>query len=143
MKSICFVIVAALALNACKTTKPYASSGLSADASASEAAVTDLVGVWDVALYFDPTKPPSSTVLEFTKVEAGIIEGSFYQTSFSIAKATVFEGDVVVSFITEDNSGPYAGAGRLSADGTFKGQTLSVGRDFVMPWTASRRVEEN
>ena len=100
------------------------------------AEMSSLVGVWDVALHFDPTQPPSATVLEISAVEAGDLTGSFYGTEFEVARAVSFEGEIRLSFITSDGSGPYASAGRLLPDGTLSGQTLSTGRRFLMAWTA-------
>lgn len=101
--------------------------------------MSNLVGVWDVALYFDPTQPPSATVLEINAVDTGVLTGSFYGTEFEVARAVNFEGEIRVSFITSDGSGPYASAGRLLPDGTLSGQTLSTGRGFLMAWTAKKR----
>lgn len=103
------------------------------------AQMSSLVGVWDVALHFDPTQPPSATILEINAVDAGVLTGSFYGTEFEVARAVNFEGEIRLSFITSDGSGPYASAGRLLPDGTLSGQTLSTGRGFLMAWTAKKR----
>lgn len=103
------------------------------------AEISSLIGVWDVALHFDSTQPPSATVLEISAVDAGGLSGSFYGTEFEVARAVSFEGKIHLSFITSDGSGPYASAARLSPDGTLSGQTLSTGRSFLMAWTAKKR----
>ena len=102
------------------------------------ATMEDFVGTWDVSLYFDPTQPPSSTVMEIRSVEAGTPAGTFYGTDFSEARATQFEGEVIFSLVTSDGTGPYLTSGRLRG-GTITGQTYSTGRGFLMPWSAVRR----
>jgi len=98
-----------------------------------------LLGSWDVALYYDPEAPPSATVMEITAVEAdGALSGTFYQSEFESGRYVVKDGVVIISVITSDGSGPYATSGRLYPDGRFEGQTLSTGRNFLMPGTASR-----
>jgi len=100
----------------------------------------ELIGNWDVALYFDPNSPPSATELVITSVkDDGSLEGSFYQSSFEIGRFTQKDGALIISVVTSDGSGPYSTSGRLYADGRFEGQTLSTGRGFLMPWTATRR----
>lgn len=100
--------------------------------------MADLVGVWEVALHFDLSQPPSATVLDIRAVDAGALTGSFYRTDFEIARAVIFEGEVHISFVTSDGSGPYASAARLLPDGSLQGQTLSTGREFLMAWTARK-----
>ncbi|MEM6856456.1 MAG: hypothetical protein AAF559_01170 [Pseudomonadota bacterium] len=112
------------------------------DSASAEPSITpaDLVGVWDVALYFSPSAPPSSTVMEIKTVNAdGTIEGSFYSTEFEKARYTQRNGEIAFAMITQDGSGLYATSGRLQLDGSVKGQTFATGRDFVMIWTAQRR----
>lgn len=101
--------------------------------------MSSLVGVWDVALHFDPKQPPSATVLEISAVEAGALKGSFYGTDFEVARTVSFQGEIRMSFMTSDGSGPYASAARLLPDGSLSGQTLSTGRSFLMAWTAKKR----
>ncbi|MEO0871068.1 MAG: hypothetical protein AAFY19_03780 [Pseudomonadota bacterium] len=128
---------------AAHTQAPVQSSEAPATDSASvepNIAPADLVGVWDVALYFSPSAPPSSTVMEIKAVNAdGTIEGSFYSTEFEKARYTQRNGEIAFAMITRDGSGLYATSGRLQPDGSVKGQTFATGRDFVMIWTAERR----
>ena len=100
----------------------------------------DLIGTWDVALYFSVDSPPSATVMEIGSAGAdGTLTGSFYASAFEVGRYTVREGAVVISVITSDGSGPYATSGRLVAPGQVEGQTLSTGRGFLMAWTATKR----
>ena len=102
-------------------------------------AYEDLVGTWRVALYFSPNDPPSETVMEITDVtEAGTLLGSFYQSAFESARATRRDGAIIIAATTSDGSGPYTTSGRLVAPDRIEGQTLSVGRDFLMAWTATK-----
>ncbi len=98
-----------------------------------------LIGSWDVALYFSADAPPSATVMEITAVNAdGTLEGSFYQSAFETGRFRRDGESWIISVITSDTSGIYATSGRLGPDGMIEGQTLSVGRGFLMAWTAER-----
>ncbi|MEP3889837.1 MAG: hypothetical protein ABJN69_05170 [Hellea sp.] len=118
---------------------PKASKTLPAMPASAPVDIDSLIGVWDVALHFDATKPPSATVLEIKAVEAGALTGSFYGTEFEIARTINFEGELRISFVTSDGSGPYASAARLLPDGSLSGQTLSTGRSFLMAWSAQKQ----
>lgn len=106
----------------------------------SEITSDDLIGSWDVSLYFSATQPPSKTEMVITETANGALIGSFYGTEFETARVTVFEGDILFTAVTRDGSGPYLTSGRLE-EGEIMGQTLSIGRDFLMPWTATRVAE--
>ena len=101
----------------------------------------ELVGSWDVALHYAEGAEPGATVMVVEAAQDGVLTGSFYGSAFGEARARVFQGEVIFTAVTEDGSGPYLHAGRLASDGTMTGQTLSVGRDFLMGWTARRRAE--
>jgi hypothetical protein len=101
------------------------------------ASVADLIGTWDVSLYFSPDQPPSSTTMVITGVEDGVLTGTFYGSPFTTGRATVFDDEVIFTVATEDGSGPYLTSGELE-DEEIEGQTLSVGRDFLMAWEAER-----
>lgn len=99
----------------------------------------DLVGTWEVALYFSPDSPPSSTVMKIDAINPdGTLSGSFYQSPFETGRYTEREGVVVISVMTSDGSGPYATSGRLVTPDRIEGQTLSTGRGFLMTWTATK-----
>ena len=101
---------------------------------------SELVGTWDVALYFSADAPPSATVMEITEAsEAGALTGSFYNSNFETGRYRSQGDEIIISVITSDGSGPYATSGRLTAPGFIEGQTLSTGRDFLMAWTAEKR----
>lgn len=115
----------------------------SARAGETEALKADLLlGTWDVSLFYSAEAPPSSTVMVFSKITDEGVTGSFYGTSFSTAQVTVRKGAVVFGAVTADGTGPYYHAGRLTEEGRIVGQTLSIGRNFVMAWEATKRVSE-
>jgi hypothetical protein len=111
-------------------------------ALALQAAPAGLSGTWDVALYFSADAPPSATVMVLEPGEDGTLSGRFYGSPFGAARFAERDNVVAFTATTEDGSGPYLHSGRLTDDGRIEGQTLSVGRDFLMLWTAERRVEE-
>ena len=111
---------------------------LSAPAEERGPQASDLIGEWDVSLFFSPTSPPSATKMVIRAVEDGVVSGTFYQTEFDVGRVTVKGEEVVFSVLTKDGSGLYATSGRLREDGLVYGQTLSVGRAFIMAWEAKR-----
>ena len=104
--------------------------------------LNDIVGAWDVELYFDPEQPPSTTTMIVTGIEDGTVKGSFYGADFESAEAVVHDGYIVFSAITSDGTGPYAHGMRMHAPDHIYGQTLSTGRGFVMPWEAKKRTND-
>lgn len=105
-----------------------------------QAEPADLAGTWDVALYFSADAPPSATVMVLEPQADGALGGSFYGSRFEVGRVAERNGAVAFTATTEDNSGPYWHSGRL-IEGRVEGQTLSVGRDFLMLWSAERRQE--
>ena len=101
----------------------------------------DLVGVWEVALYFSESDPPSATVLEILAIEDGELTGSFYGSPFEQARLSVRFEEIAIAAVTSDASGAYHHAARLQ-DGVLIGQTLSTGRGFLMQWRAERAPQD-
>ena len=99
-----------------------------------------LIGTWDVALYFSEEAPPSATIMEIESVVEGVPVGTFYGSAFEEARVITRDNMIIFTMTTSDNSGAYIHSGRL-IDGEMDGQTLSVGRDFLMPWTAEVRTD--
>lgn len=108
-----------------------------AEASEVPPTLEALVGTWKVSLHHSPTEPPSETTLVITDTTEGILTGTFYDTPFIKARAIVHDDEVLFSLVTADKSGEYLHSGELE-DGSLEGQTHSVGRDFLMAWTAER-----
>ncbi len=137
------LIVGSFALACCATSADETVINAIAETDGSEFETIDarqLLGTWDVSLFFSASSPPSATLMEIRSVnEDGTIEGTFYNTEFEVGRFTEQEDVVAFSIITSDGSGQYATSGRLRGDGLVKGQTLSTGRDFLMLWEARRR----
>ena len=98
----------------------------------------DLIGSWDVSLFYSRDKPPSKTEMVVEKIKDGALVGTFYGTPFDAGRVTYRQGKVIFTVITSDGSGQYVTSGRLDATGLIDGQTLSVGRDFLMAWQAKK-----
>lgn len=120
----------ALYLSGCATLKTVSEADTPPTTS-------DLIGTWNVSLFYSPDQPPSSTVMVISAVQDGALSGTFYGSPFTTGRATVADDEVIFTVATEDNSGPYLTSGALE-DGEIEGQTLSVGRDFLMYWEAER-----
>ncbi len=123
---------AAFLLAACATP--------TAEIAAPAIAPTDLNGAWDVAMFWSPTEPPSSTVMVLNVAEDGKLTGSFYQSDFLEAEYSLRVETLAFGSVTTDGEAPYSHSGRL-VNGRIEGQTLSQGRDFLMIWVATRREE--
>ncbi|MBE1299315.1 MAG: hypothetical protein GJ680_05340 [Alteromonadaceae bacterium] len=99
----------------------------------------NLLGEWNVALYFSPSNPPLSTTMNISKInDDGTLEGTFYQTAFETARYTFIDDSLIFVIVTADNSGSYSTSGRLDLNGNIDGQTLSTGRNFLMAWKATK-----
>lgn len=131
----CLAFGTLLIVTACATPPPPTSPAVDTPRTAQ-----DLLGTWDVALYFSPDSPPSATVMEIEAVNPdGTLGGTFYSSAFELGRFTKRGEAIVISVITSDGSGPYATSGRLVAPNQIEGQTLSSGRDFLMTWSATKR----
>jgi hypothetical protein len=97
-----------------------------------------LLGTWAVSLQFDPNAPPSKTQMRITRVEGGELVGTFYGSNIEAGRFVSRGSTWVFAGRTADQSGIYWHSGRLKADGSIDGQTLSEGRKFLMTWSAVR-----
>lgn len=88
-------------------------------------------------MFYSPTEPPSSTVMELNVGDDGTLSGSFYQSEFEEAEYSLRGSTLAFGALTSDGTAPYSHSGRL-VDGRIEGQTLSHGRDFLMIWVATR-----
>lgn len=132
------IALTALTLAACSSLPLVGKKDSAAESSPK--GLAGLNGTWQVTLHNGLAEQPATTTLVISGAEGGTVEGSFYDTPFSIARATTWDGRVVFTGVTQDGSGPYAHSATL--EGTvLEGQTLSVGRDFIMAWTAERVSE--
>ena len=106
-----------------------------------EAVVEDLIGTWDVSLFFSEEAPPSGTEMVVTAVDKGVLTGTFYGSPFLEGRAIVFDDEVLFTVVTADGSGEYLTSGELDDD-EIEGQVLSVGRDFLMAFEAEPAGED-
>ncbi len=146
MKNIRIALSSAIlvALAGCETVYPETDESIIGVENSEEVQITprDLVGIWDVSLFFSPTAPPSATTMEiFSANEDGTLTGTFYNTEFETARYTEREGEIAFTVLTRDGSGLYATSGRLLPNGRIEGQTLAAGREFIMMWSAQSRQD--
>ncbi|NNU17254.1 hypothetical protein HK107_13060 [Parvularcula sp. ZS-1/3] len=99
-----------------------------------------IAGTYKVCMFYNTEAPPSETVLvlEEPQAEGQELVGSFYGSPFLIGKVTANDGTPAFVSVTKDGTGEYYHSGRWRDDGVIEGQTLSRGRDFLIPWYASR-----
>lgn len=135
---LALALIAPLALITACATVPGAEA---ADDIEIEASTSDLIGEWDVSLFFSPDEAPSKTVMVVEAAEDGVLSGSFYGSAFLVARAIVNDDEVLFTAVTEDNSGRYIHSGELE-DGEIEGTTFAVGRDFLMAWDAEPLDED-
>lgn len=127
MKIILLTFFAALTAS-CSTTmaqKPLTSASL--------------IGTWNVSIRFDPDLPPSNTEMQITKVDNGALTGTFYGSEIEEGRITSLSTTLVIAGRTGDLTGAYWHSGRMQADGSIEGQTLSEGRDFLMTWRGVKK----
>ena len=110
-------------------------------APATEDPASAWVGTWQVSLIYDSTQPPSQTEMVITEATDATLKGRFYGTEFRIARSTSSGQDLIFTAITEDGTGDYIHSGRLTGS-QIQGQTLSIGREFLMPWTATKVADQ-
>jgi hypothetical protein len=100
---------------------------------------SNLVGSWDVSLYYDANSEPSKTEFVVTEVTAGTFKGTFYGSEIQNGRYTVKGNDLIFAGRTSDQSGAYWHSGRIRNGSLIHGQTLSDGRNFLMAWTGKRK----
>lgn len=135
-------LIAALIITACgPLDSPPSSQTIRAsiaDTNCSD--IAQMYGDWDVSLFYDLSKPPSSTQMSISGDGNTVISGSFYETPFSSSQVSVTSGQYILASATSDNSGEYIHTARYNCTSdSFSGQTWSRGRNFVMAWTAERQ----
>ena len=98
------------------------------------------IGDWQVSLYFSPDAPPSTTSMTIETInDDGTLVGFVYtQTPFEHGRFTIRNEQLIFVVLTSDNSGIYSTSGRMNLSGNIEGQTFSIGRNFLMAWTAIR-----
>ncbi len=108
-------------------------------ATAAAADPNRLVGTWRVDLRPTPDAPPYYQTFVVTSAKDGRLSGTFYNTEIRDSRTNKDWGTAVYfAFTTNDGSGAYHTAGRLTSDGRLEGTTHAVGRGFLAVWTAER-----
>lgn len=107
--------------------------------SPAEERSTALSGEWTVDLRLSLDDAPYTQPMILTVDSQGMVTGSFYNSEILAGKAGTAQGRTCVAFRTTDGSGLYHTSACLD-DGKMVGQTWSEGRNFVLPWTATRPV---
>lgn len=96
-----------------------------------------LSGTWTVDLRVDLADEPYSQPMVLSVAADGAITGSFYNSEILAGRAGSAQGRTCVAFRTTDGQGLYHTSACL-VDGKMVGQTWAEGRNFVLPWTATR-----
>ncbi|ANK13131.1 hypothetical protein [Erythrobacter neustonensis] len=112
-------------------------AALLAAATPAEERAAALSGTWTVDLRVDLADEPYSQPMVLSIAADGAITGSFYNSEILAGRAGSAQGRTCVAFRTTDGQGLYHTSACL-VDGKMVGQTWAEGRNFVLPWTATR-----
>lgn len=96
-----------------------------------------LSGTWSVDLRLELTDDAYSQPMVLAVDADGVVTGSFYNSEILAGRAGSAQGRNCVAFRTADGAGFYHTSACL-VDGAMIGQTWAEGRNFVLPWTATR-----
>jgi hypothetical protein len=97
-----------------------------------------LAGEWTVDLRVDLADPAYGKAMVLKVAQDGSITGSFYDSEILAGRAGTAQGRKCIAFRTTDGQGFYHSSACLT-DGKMVGQTWAEGRNFVLPWTATRK----
>lgn len=106
-------------------------------ASPAEDRAAAMSGAWTVDLRVELTDEPYGQPMVLAVAADGSVTGSFYNSDILAGRAGSAQGRSCLAFRTTDGSGFYHTSACL-VDGTMVGQTWAEGRNFVLPWTATR-----
>jgi len=106
-------------------------------ASPAEDRAAALSGVWTVDLRVDLKDAAYTQPMMLTVATDGVVTGSFYNSEILAGRAGSAQDRTCIAFRTTDGEGLYHTSACL-ADGKMIGQTWAEGRNFVLPWTATR-----
>lgn len=106
-------------------------------ATPAEERATALSGTWSVDLRLELTDEAYSQPMVLTVGADGMVTGNFYNSEILAGRAGSAQGRNCVAFRTTDGPGLYHTSACL-VDGKMIGQTWAEGRNFVLPWTATR-----
>lgn len=97
-----------------------------------------LAGEWSVDLRVSLADPAYSKAMVLNIAPDRKITGSFYDSEILAGQAGTAQGRQCVAFRTTDGQGMYHSSACL-IDGRMVGMTWAEGRNFVLPWTATRK----
>jgi hypothetical protein len=97
-----------------------------------------LAGSWIIDLSVEPGAPYTQP-MELTINPDRTVAGEFYGSRIEAGRAGRNQGRVCVSFQTSDGMGPYYHAACV-VDGVMVGQSWAEHRQFVLPWSATRKT---
>ena len=106
-------------------------------ATPAEERAAALSGTWTVDLRVDLTDEPYSQPMVLAVAADGVVTGSFYNSEILAGRAGTAQGRSCIAFRTTDGQGLYHTSACL-VEGKMVGQTWAEGRNFVLPWTATR-----
>lgn len=106
-------------------------------AAPAEAPSSPLAGTWSVDLRLELSDAPYSQPMVLNIAEDGTVTGNFYNSEILAGRMGSAQGRDCVAFRTTDGAGLYHSSACL-VNGTMVGQTWAEGRNFVLPWTATR-----
>lgn len=109
-----------------------------ASAAPAPDAYASLAGEWSVDLRVSLADPAYSKTMLLNIAPDRSITGSFYDSDILAGRAGTAQDRQCVAFRTTDGQGFYHSSACLS-DGKMVGMTWSEGRNFVLPWTATRK----
>ena len=106
-------------------------------ASPAEERAAAMSGAWTVDLRVKLTDEPYTQPMVLTVGADGTVSGNFYNSEILAGRAGTAQGRSCLAFRTTDSAGFYHTSACL-VDGKMIGQTWAEGRNFVLPWTATR-----
>jgi hypothetical protein len=99
----------------------------------------DLVGLWKLDMSPENKSDSNFAMMEITKIESNLVEGSFYREGVSIreGRTNTQLGRIYIALVSGDNSGEYNSSFYLE-NGKIYGTTHSIDRDFLAVWIGEK-----
>ena len=109
-----------------------------ADAPAAPSPYAAIEGEWSVDLRPSLSDAPYSKDMVLKVASDRSVTGTFYDSDILAGRSGTGQGRSCVAFRTTDGRGFYHSSACLM-DGKMVGMTWAEGRNFVLPWTATRK----
>lgn len=99
----------------------------------------ELAGLWKLDMSPQNKSDSNFAMMEITKIESNLVEGSFYREGVSIreGRTNTQLGKIYVALVSGDNSGEYNSSFYLE-NGKIYGTTHSIDRDFLAVWEGEK-----